>query len=262
MSADEFGVMRMSGLTLQEANDAFELRPAADLEACLRELVTVKLLNVFDHQHRAYLFQWDWQDWQKIVYPRKTLQPKPPVAPCSRNTQWLLSHWPGGGNIKSWQAPETFTHEDIADFPKPSEIVPKDLSVPLAVSRSSLAVSVSREPSPPPPRTSAPIFAQSEHRNHACCGVVCLHSSLFSEFVRKSRHEADPDTYVRDFFAAWNERYQHRDRAKDTIGEDQFDFWRKRWAESHPPTVSQVNTSGQKTAAAAGRVAQLLREGK
>lgn len=81
----------------------------------------------------------------------------------------------------------------------------------------------------------SPIFARQEHRNHACCGRVCLNSSQFRQFQQLvSRAELDSDRYVRQWFSGWDDRYQTGDRQNETVGEDPFDFWRQRWAETHP----------------------------
>lgn len=85
------------------------------------------------------------------------------------------------------------------------------------------------------PNGPAPVFGHSNpHKNHACCGKVCLHSSQFEQFTQLAGSHPDPDRYVRDFFGTWNDRYVKGDRSAEIIGEDGFDFWRARWAETHP----------------------------
>lgn len=156
LSADDFGVMRYSGLTLQADNAALEERPMKAITAALNQIVSLKLLRPFYHQQRAYLYQFDWQDWQKITFPRKTKEPIPPSSHCSRDQQWLLRHHPGGCRLSSWKAPERFTCEVVAVFPEDFGSIPGELhknsSEPLAVShsREPLAVSPSPVPAAPP----------------------------------------------------------------------------------------------------------------
>lgn len=67
------------------------------------------------------------------------------------------------------------------------------------------------------------------HLKHAACGKVCLHETQFSGFCQRVSHLSDPDSYVRNWARAVLDRY-----ADTTVGDDMFDFWRKRWKESHP----------------------------
>jgi uncharacterized protein YdaU (DUF1376 family) len=91
-----------------------------------------------------------------------------------------------------------------------------------------------RTPARSETRTAAPLIAQSSHRNHAICGVVCLPSAMYEQFLGFCRHRPDPQGYVSAFFAQWNTRYFEGDRKAHEISGDAFDFWRKRWAETHP----------------------------
>lgn len=171
LSADDFGVMRLSALSLQADNSALELRPVKAITAALNRIVTVRLLQPFVHQNRAYVYQHNWQDWQKVTYPRQTIEPKPPADLCTRNMQWLLSYWPGGKPVPSWKAPERFTCEVVAVFPedlgKVSQKLPKSFSEPLAVSHSHspLAIAVSHSPSPVLARVDDVELAFEEFRN-------------------------------------------------------------------------------------------------
>lgn len=159
LSSDDFGVMRCSALSIQADNDSLAKRPTSVIDDAFGQIVSVGLLHTFEHQQRRYLYQHDWQDWQKVTYPRTTMEPRPPEKQCSRNTQWLLSHHPGGKPVSSWKAPQVFTCEVVAVFPellgKVLQVLPKSSSEPLAVSPLPLAVdrrpktdAATKEPSP------------------------------------------------------------------------------------------------------------------
>lgn len=114
LCADDFGVMRRSSHTLQAANDHLSNRPRKMIDRCLDRLVTVGLLRGFEHQSRQYVYQHDWQTFQKVEYPRPTFEPKPTdelIALCEPKTQALFLKHPGGQSKK---------------FPKDSQTVPEN----------------------------------------------------------------------------------------------------------------------------------------
>lgn len=114
LSADDFGVMRASAVTIQADNDHLSNRPAKVIQRCIEALAKGGLLRIFEHQNRRYVYQHDWQDWQKVSYPRTTNQPAPPaeaLAECEPTTQELFRIHPGGAGRKrkerSENVPET-----------------------------------------------------------------------------------------------------------------------------------------------------------
>lgn len=111
LSADDFGVMRYSGLVVQEANDALAREALNDIDTALDKLVDVGLLRAFEHQHSRYVVQHDWQDFQKIEYPRLTFQPKPTpavIGTCTPKTKKLFAKHPGGTKKQRHFSSQTF----------------------------------------------------------------------------------------------------------------------------------------------------------
>jgi hypothetical protein len=103
LSADDFGVMPMSVSKLKSENHHLENRPVKTLQRCLDALVKGGLVRPFSHQGRIFLYQHDWQKWQKVEYPRRTNNPKPiPAAldECDEPTRALFEKWPGGERRK------------------------------------------------------------------------------------------------------------------------------------------------------------------
>jgi hypothetical protein len=93
MAADDFGVMRRSVVVLQAANDSLARRSKQAVEKALDRVVEVELLHWFEHQGEFYVCQLDWQDFQKIRYPRESHNPVPTaaiLAQCSRETSDLF----------------------------------------------------------------------------------------------------------------------------------------------------------------------------
>jgi hypothetical protein len=131
-AADDFGVMRFSAVTLQAKFDRLAQRPAKVIERALESVLAVDLIRTFTHQSRVYCFQWDWQDWQHITYPRRTAQPLPSgeaLLACSIHTRRLFTLHPDGGKLeggwkaaKGWQAP----HVDLTPSGDSPESVRSD----------------------------------------------------------------------------------------------------------------------------------------
>ncbi len=105
-SADDFGVMRFSALSLQHDHDRMARKPAKAVQRALDAVRDVDLIRTFDHQERTYCYQLDWQDWQKVTYPRATVHPPIPeslIGGCSALTQALFVLHPGGKG--KWKVP-------------------------------------------------------------------------------------------------------------------------------------------------------------
>lgn len=124
LSSDDFGVMRFSAVTLQADNDALNARPQRIVQRAFARLVAVGLLHDFEHQGRAYVYQHDWQDWQKIEYPRATIEPVPTetaLGTCTEITRELFGKHPGGVRLKKPKASESNTE----GVPKVSQMYPE-----------------------------------------------------------------------------------------------------------------------------------------
>jgi hypothetical protein len=106
LASDDFGVMRYSATPLQDMARWLERKPAKTVLRALEAVIGVGLVATFDHQDERYVFQADWQTWQKITHPRQTKQPAPADLALDRNTLWLFSHHPKGGKLTSWKPSE------------------------------------------------------------------------------------------------------------------------------------------------------------
>lgn len=99
LSADDFGVMHATAVQLQSANLHLATKPAKLIQRCLEALLKVRLVLPFTHQGQAYVYQHDWQKYQKVEYPRATDNPPPTgdaLALCDEATQALFAKHPGG----------------------------------------------------------------------------------------------------------------------------------------------------------------------
>ena len=99
LAADDFGVMRAESVAFQAAHDALIARPAPEIAECIDRLVAVDLVATFVHQGARYLYQADWQDFQRVRYPLRTMHPLPTAAVVSVKTRHLWSVHPGGVKV-------------------------------------------------------------------------------------------------------------------------------------------------------------------
>lgn len=92
-SADDFGVMRFSALTIQDGNLSLAKRPADQVIKALQRCVEIGLLLQFRDQDSLFVCSPMWQDVQKITYPRDTILPAPPstvLEKCSQSSLELF----------------------------------------------------------------------------------------------------------------------------------------------------------------------------
>lgn len=115
LSADDFGVMRASAVTLQADNDHLANRPAKVVQRALEVVIKSGLVREFEHQKRRYIYQHDWQFWQKVAYPRTTTNPPPSaeaLTGCDDSTRRLFSIHPGGAGRKRVEFSENVPRTD------------------------------------------------------------------------------------------------------------------------------------------------------
>lgn len=104
MVADDFGVMRFQPLPLQNFYDRIAARAARVVQRALDRVADIGLVYRFQHQGQTYCYQRDWQDFQRVEYPRTTILPKPPdpaLEDCSTLTRHLFGFHPGGRRVPS-----------------------------------------------------------------------------------------------------------------------------------------------------------------
>jgi hypothetical protein len=126
LSADDFGVMRFSAVTLQADHDYLATRPIKTVMRALERVQTVALVNTFEHQNRTYCYSVEWQNYQRVKHPRQTINPKPSddlLAQCSHATRQLFTFWPGKRKELEEQSETKSASTLRQDFPNPSAIL-------------------------------------------------------------------------------------------------------------------------------------------
>lgn len=162
LSADDFGVMRFSALSLQADHDRIASRPQKTVQRALERVREVGLLVTFAHQGRLYCAQPDWQNHQRVKYPRQTINPKPPaelLATCSHATRQLFESHPGRSGRPVSEHLENVSETFPKDSPKICEAVRELARAPgreeananangLRLPANGTATALAREPSP------------------------------------------------------------------------------------------------------------------
>jgi hypothetical protein len=98
LSADDFGVMRFSALTLQADHDRLAKRSSKIVQKALERVRDARLIATFEHQGRMHCASSDWQNHQRVKHPRQTINPKPTpdlLMTFTHATRALFNYWPG-----------------------------------------------------------------------------------------------------------------------------------------------------------------------
>jgi predicted RNA-binding Zn-ribbon protein involved in translation (DUF1610 family) len=97
LSADDFGVMPAAAAMIRGDNFALMQEAEAEIQRALDTLQQVGLVAGFDHQGQRFLCSLEWQDYQRIRWPRTTYYPSPSaevLRECSDSTRKLFSKHP------------------------------------------------------------------------------------------------------------------------------------------------------------------------
>ena len=87
LAADDFGVMRAGAVAFQAAHDGLNGRPAKAVQRCVERLVKAGPGGRVHAPGSRYLYQADWQDFQRVRYPLRTMHPLPAGAEVSAKTR-------------------------------------------------------------------------------------------------------------------------------------------------------------------------------
>lgn len=93
-TADDFGVCPFLPAKLQGDNRRLATDPPSKVLKAMKRLIEVELVIPFDHQGQVFICSPNWQDFEDIKYPRRSLNPVPGEAIqtlCSESTRNLFS---------------------------------------------------------------------------------------------------------------------------------------------------------------------------
>jgi hypothetical protein len=264
LSADDFGVMKFSPDQLRADHERAAGKSVKVVQRALDRIVAIGLVHRFDHQGRQYIYSRNWQEYQKVDYPRETIAPMPPaeeLAACKPETLNLFGFHPGG---KFGREMKKLIAEGLSiDSARVRLLVPDsfDEYSRLAGARalaqatatgngSGLEGGAGETAAPRPSRgMGSGVMAGSlprDHVRHAFCGRKCVPDFLHGEF-KQSIGGDDPDASVRQFYAEVMASIQ----ADQPIGEEPLKFWRGQFAARFGTAVSTGKTAGNVAAARA-----------
>lgn len=222
LSADDFGVCPAVALKFQGENRWLAKQRTAKVQAAIERLVVVNLVQVFSDKGTRYLYQWDWQDWQRFKYATVTSLPPVPgelLEKCSPKTAALFAEY--HPKIR-----QTFSHRAGAP------IAPANANASVNSS-----LEESRETFLPPKRggtlLTSPLDWDRKHGAHVSgfCDWVCFPNDLRDEFARKVTGMAfeDASTQVDTWARETRQQWQGRIVPDGSY----WDFWKHRWTETH-----------------------------
>lgn len=232
LSADDFGVCAALAAKFQGDNPALADESARAVQAEIDRLVTLRLCGSFEDGKRRYLYQADWQDWQRLKHASSTTLPPIPaelLEKCSPKTRELFQQF--HPKIR-----ETFPPRARACDAPANASAHADASLGGAGGAVVRAVDVVAPALMRAPRVSpgSPADWGRRHGSHAMrgelCGWVCLPQSLFDEFVGKmGADEATGRAAVRTWALGVKDAYAGRVVAEGDV----FKFWRNEWTATH-----------------------------
>lgn len=209
-SADDFGVCPASPLKLQGDDPWLEQESTGTVRKAIEKLIAVGLVLVFEENGSRYLYQADWQDWQRIRYPRNTSFPRipdPELARCSEKTRALiLTFWGKRSNEKEQRDPDV----PPADADASADPVNGRSGVPI----------------------SGPRPYDRRHAGHLMqfCPFKCLSEEKTHEFAKDlPRGQGDPLNFER--VVAWAESVMRGWGDRPKTEPTWYEFWQNRWAE-------------------------------
>lgn len=237
LSADDFGVCPYSARKLQ-ADDPWLAHEATKVIArSLETLLTVDLVRSFTDGQDGYLYQPDWQTYQKIKHPSKTSLPPVPgelLEKCCAETQELFrQHHPKSGEL----FPQSFS--------KSGETFPLHAGACDALATANAnALGSSLEESPretfpagggkPRPIVESPARWGIAHGDHVngFCDWRCFPNELAYQFaaqLAERDHLPTPEDAVPDV-VGWARSV--RASGVMPVGK-MFDFWNRQWTLAH-----------------------------
>jgi hypothetical protein len=233
LSADDFGVMRATAVKLQSDNDHLANRPAKVVQRCIEALIKAELVREFTHQGARFIFQPDWQDFQKVTWPAKTINPPIPadlLADCSEATRLLFSVHPGAKKVPAKNSGST---SEV--LPENSEKTSEELSSSRARVRAERLTANANGSGLTAQGYGAPIIARRRLDAAYEFERVYVPQRKHADLLAAHGNEKELEAFYERIAEQWSSEGPY---AKANPG-DMFKFWQARYDEWKPPVAAQ-----------------------
>jgi len=253
LSADDFGVMRASASVLRADNPRLEREPLKRINKAMAEIVLARLVEEFVHQGVRYWWQLDWNDFQKIRYPRETVNPFPSEEEVKRATEKTRELF----RIRADSFRSDF--RNISEMtPQPARARGREALTPTQTPTPSGSMRLILEESPretkPAERPLRPGRGGLTGRHNVTCDaatwVACERGLCVPPFIAAEWRQAsvasgtDADTAIRDMLTAWSAAI--RDGTVLATPKP-AEYWRAVWARWHGDAADRVRRSDSRS---------------
>jgi hypothetical protein len=225
LSADDYGVCPAEATKIQGDNPALQREPAKRIQQAIEALIAAPLVGFFLDGKRRYLYQPDWQDWQRIKWPTETVLPPIPFSElekCSASTQALLIQ--GRPSFYAGFSLRVCARDAHANAPADAPAVLEGGPGEIAPVRGGSLIT-------------SPMAYHRIHGQHVgefCEWGMCLPSSVFEGFVRRVAAVSKDEAGAREQVLVWAREVRRQWTERGAIpGSNIFKFWDHEWETTH-----------------------------
>lgn len=218
--ADDYGVCPAVPQKFQGDNPRLAKVAVRKLTQAIDALIRAGLVGRFTDGDNQYLYQPDWQDWQRLKHFTTTTYPPIPtpiLAQCSEKTREIFSQHPV--KLRRGFSPHARASDAHAHADANADANAVETTAPLKPLISGEAR----------PGTWGRI-----HSPHVTgfCDWVCFPELVFNDFVRRVVAAGTPDADAQADVTTWAKSVRQAWQGQ-IPGDDIFEFWRHEWKKTH-----------------------------
>lgn len=238
LSADDYGVMPRSPFVLMGDNARLRTVAISAIESAIATTIQSGLLHQFEHQALVFVWSYNWQDEQKIKYPRQTVHPAPLadlLHATAKTLKFFRKHHPmlKKAFAKRLENVSPIVSQPGGTYPPLTQTPTQTLPLTPTPTETRTPTQTPADPAWRPP-SSRPngLFdgaSQRRHSGHAVCFPergLCVTPWVHEELVGKRGGDPqEADAWLRVMYAG-----EIRELGDRPVGDKADDFWRNRFA--------------------------------